>query len=123
MKRVPSIVILTFLALAAEAMSVSIAVQRQPVCSYGNGILRADVTGGTAPFSNTWSNDDNRTTISNLPLETYTVTLTNNMGAQATATQEIIWVHEYPTGDPVVGLSCCMAGSPYTIYPRQGNGS
>jgi gliding motility-associated-like protein len=54
-------------------------------CGHANGTATVSVTDGTAPFSILWSNSQNTTTITNLPANTYTVTVTDADGCTTTA--------------------------------------
>ncbi len=55
----------------------------QPSCSGGiNGALTVTPSGGTAPYSYTWSTSATTNTISNLSAGDYTVTVTDDVGCQ-----------------------------------------
>ncbi|MBK9328918.1 MAG: T9SS type A sorting domain-containing protein [Sphingobacteriales bacterium] len=55
-----------------------------------NGSLTAMATGGTGPYSYLWSNGQTGQTISNLAPGTYSVTVTDNSGATAIVSGDII---------------------------------
>ncbi len=55
-----------------------------------NGSLTADALGGSGPYSYLWSNGQIGQTISNLTPGTYSVTITDNLGATATVSGDII---------------------------------
>jgi uncharacterized repeat protein (TIGR01451 family) len=111
-----SAVILLF-AASVFGVSVNISGQLLSPCGQARGELQANASGGTLPYTYSWSNGATTPSITNLPPGTYTVTVTDNLGAQASATQEITNVTEYPTLNPVVSLTYCAAGSPYAIFP------
>ncbi|MEM9846574.1 MAG: SprB repeat-containing protein, partial [Bacteroidota bacterium] len=54
-----------------------------------DGSVRAAITGGTGPFTFTWSNGQTDQILENLPVGTYTVTVTDANGCTATATGEV----------------------------------
>ncbi len=51
-----------------------------------DGTATANPTGGTAPFTYGWSNSETTQTITNLPVGTYSVTVTDDNGCTATGT-------------------------------------
>lgn len=55
-----------------------------------NGSLTASAAGGTGPYSYLWSNGQTGQIISNLAPGTYSVTVTDNVGATATVSGDII---------------------------------
>ncbi len=64
------------------ALSVSINVDQLLSCGSSNGALTANVTGGTSPYTYSWSNGENTASISGLSASSYTVTVddANNCG-------------------------------------------
>ena len=63
-----------------------VSVTTTPACiGVSNGSATAVVTGGSAPFSYTWSNGQNSATIINLANASYTVTVQDNNGCTNTA--------------------------------------
>lgn len=65
-------------------VSVTVSTQNT-ACGSDDGEATASVSGGTAPFSYTWSNGGNTATISGLGAGTYTVTVVDAMGCMATS--------------------------------------
>ena len=60
-------------------------------CGNGNlGSASVDVLNGTAPYSYQWNNGATTASIENLAEGTYTVTVTDENGCQATCTEEVI---------------------------------
>ncbi len=105
------------LTAAAHALSVSIWGQFYAPCGQPRGQLGASPSGGVPPYSYSWSNGATTSSINNLPAGSYTVTVTDNVGTQASATQDITVISAYPTLNPVVSLSNCPSGAPYAIFP------
>jgi gliding motility-associated-like protein len=61
-----------------------------PICHNGrNGFITVFVSGGTAPYSYTWSNGQTKNTASNLESGVYSVTVKDAKGCEATASGEI----------------------------------
>ena len=59
-------------------------------CTHGtDGMLTAQPTGGTAPYSYQWNTGSNTQTINNLSVGNYSVIVTDNAGATFTATYEL----------------------------------
>jgi len=58
-------------------------------CGASNGTATATVTGGTAPFTFTWSNGGTTATVSNLPAGVYTVTVSDANSCTGTATTTV----------------------------------
>jgi|GEM_PF-2709078 len=63
-----------------------------PDCGDNNGLLTATVEGGMPPYSFEWNtpNTSNDSIVLNLPVGNYTVTLTDNVGCEVTASQELV---------------------------------
>lgn len=54
-------------------------------CGTNNGSITASTSGGTAPYTYSWSNGGSGATINQLAVGSYTVTVTDSKGCQATA--------------------------------------
>ncbi|MBK8497767.1 MAG: T9SS type A sorting domain-containing protein [Flavobacteriales bacterium] len=76
--------ILLFAHLTAAAVSVSISVNWQPLCTGANGELSANASGGVGPYTYLWSNGSTDATITGLVVGTYSVTVTDGNNDQAT---------------------------------------
>lgn len=63
-----------------------------PDCGDNNGLLTVNVDGGIPPYSFEWDIPDisNDSIVLNLPVGNYTVTLTDNVGCEVTASQELV---------------------------------
>lgn len=85
MKCILTILFSTLLAFTVKAISVTITVVKQPICTYASGELMAVVSGGTAPYSYAWSTGAVSQSISGLPAGDYSVTVTDSNQQQATA--------------------------------------
>jgi len=68
-----------------------------------------NVTGGTSPYQATWSNSQTGNTITNLAAGTYTVTVTDRNGCEATATAVV---------NTTVGINTINEDLSFTIYPN-----
>lgn len=81
------------------------------VCAgQSNGVATCNIAGGTPPFTYTWSNSAMTASISGLPAGTYSVTVTDSAGCQASASSVI---QQAPS--PVVDIDAltviCGAGN------------
>lgn len=85
--------LLSFLLLAslfaAASLSVQITVQQQPICTYANGSLKAQPSGGQAPYTYAWSTGATTQIIGGLLPGSYSVTVTDAGLDQATANIDI----------------------------------
>src|SRR5690606_16845159 len=59
-------------------------------CSNGNGAIDITVSGGTAPYTYKWSNDQTSEDLANLHAGTYTVTVTDAKGCEISKSFEIL---------------------------------
>jgi uncharacterized repeat protein (TIGR01451 family) len=84
-----------------------------PLCTQSNGSITVTASGGTAPYTYSWSNSATSQTISNLPAGGYSVTVTDNMGCSITKYKSL------PAYSPLgVGLSTTQASC---IYSNNGS--
>jgi uncharacterized repeat protein (TIGR01451 family) len=70
--------------LFANGVTVSISVNSDAYCVYPTGSLCAEANGGVGPYTYQWSTGNPETCISQLPAGTYSVTVTDGLGAIAT---------------------------------------
>ncbi|MBK9177764.1 MAG: DUF11 domain-containing protein [Flavobacteriales bacterium] len=70
--------------LTAGAVTVTISVNWQPLCTGANGELSANASGGVGPYTFLWSNGSTEATITGLVAGTYSVTVTDGNNDQAT---------------------------------------
>src|SRR5690606_13772654 len=72
--------------------TLSIKIQQQDLTCFddNNGFAEAIVTGGTAPYSFSWSNGSSDQKISNLPAGDYTLTVSDAKDQIASATVSIL---------------------------------
>lgn len=70
-------------------LSISNVVVTNETCSNGYGGVDISITGGAAPISYAWSNGATTQDIVNMSAGTYTVTVTDNNGCQATTTSVV----------------------------------
>jgi hypothetical protein len=68
------------LAHTVSAISVSL-YPVNPHCGLSNGSINATVSGGTAPYTYLWSNNETTEDIDSLPPGTYTITVTDAVNA------------------------------------------
>ncbi|MBK8848073.1 MAG: T9SS type A sorting domain-containing protein [Bacteroidetes bacterium] len=72
-----------------QAISVILAGKNVSSCNNNDGAITTTVTGGTAPYSFSWSNGNTNANQSSLVAGIYTVTVTDAKGCTKTATLEI----------------------------------
>lgn len=68
--------------ITAPAMALTLGLNLTNISCYGanDGSISSTVSGGTSPYSYSWSNSEVTSTISNLPAGTYTLTVTDANG-------------------------------------------
>ncbi len=74
---------------APSSLSVSTNFVTDEICSNGSGAINIDVSGGTTPFTYSWSSGSISQDLLNAPAGTYTVTVSDSVGC-VTAHSEII---------------------------------
>ena len=86
MRRILPFVLLLgcLLPLPLLAVTVSISVTTVPLCTYPNGALSANASGGVGPYTYLWSTGATTPTISDVPAGFYSVTVTDFNSDQAT---------------------------------------
>ena len=75
----------TITVMQPTAINITTSVN-QTTCGSSNGSASATVTGGTSPYTYTWSNGGSTSSISNLTAGSYTLTVTDAKGCKANAT-------------------------------------
>ena len=85
---------LTFLlAVTASAVNIYTSTLVHPFCGYSNGYVIMSVDGGTAPFTYVWSDGPITLSRYDLPPGTYTVTVTDGLGATDQETVVLSLIH------------------------------
>lgn len=100
-----------FLALILAHTVSAISVSLYPVhphCGLINGSINANVSGGTAPYTYLWNNNETTEDIDSLPPGTYTITVTDALNATATANITLANVQALitPPIDQLGGTDC-----------------
>ncbi len=105
-------------ATIAEPTAVSPAVTTTPETSSGanDGTATASATGGTPPYSYLWSNGGTTATIANLPVGTYSVTVTDANGCSATDSTSVITGNLRPCRHFEV---CCISEPQRRHFPSR----
>ncbi|OFX17846.1 MAG: hypothetical protein A2033_05465, partial [Bacteroidetes bacterium GWA2_31_9] len=80
-------------------LSASIASSVNPTCGANNGSITTSVTGGTAPFTNLWSNGATSANLNNLGAGSFTLTVTDSKLCTATTTATLT-----PPGAPTLTI-------------------
>ncbi len=84
--RLPLLAItLMLMSFSLHAVTVSISVQNQPTCSYSNGEIQANASGGVGPYTYLWSTGATTNYLYGISAGTYSVTVTDVNMDQATA--------------------------------------
>ncbi len=85
-----SLIIVPFLfGLTANAVTVNISFLLQPVCTYSNGKIRANASGGVGPYRYLWSTGDTTQIANNLVAGPYSVTVTDFNDEEASASYDL----------------------------------
>ncbi|MBL7982017.1 MAG: DUF11 domain-containing protein [Flavobacteriales bacterium] len=120
----PACTLIALLVLFVPSRSWAIEVQinedAPTVCTYQVGALSAWVSGGTPPFSFQWSNGATTETITGLAAGTYSVTVTDGLGEQATDEHVL---QQYPLYGGAAGLPNCPGGIMGSEFRMLGNTS
>ncbi|GAA4035395.1 hypothetical protein GCM10022409_20050 [Hymenobacter glaciei] len=116
----------------ATAMRPSISTTAATCCATSSGRVDLTVSGGTAPYTYSWSNGATTQDLSNVPAGTYTVTITDASGCTATASGTVTQPATLALRTMLTSPSCCNAStggidltvsggtSPYTYYWSNG---
>ncbi len=92
---------------------IEAAVQKQNVrCAGGtDGSLSAVATGGVGPYTYTWSSGCDMQAIDNLPVGTYTVTITDSQGNEVVVTEEITAISQLALSASTTNPTCFGAAN------------
>lgn len=74
----------TFVATNNNAPTITLSEQNISCFGFNDGAISSSVSGGTQPFNFIWSNGSNAQNISNLPSDTYIMSVTDANGCSAT---------------------------------------
>ncbi|MEO7081888.1 MAG: T9SS type A sorting domain-containing protein [Flavobacteriales bacterium] len=83
------IAFLSFAYGAFAALTVGIAENSPAICTYPSGSLSANIDGGVPPYSYLWNTGETTSTVENLTAGLYSVTVTDDLGTQATASRTL----------------------------------
>ncbi|MCO6482202.1 MAG: T9SS type A sorting domain-containing protein [Flavobacteriales bacterium] len=110
------------LAARAFPMSVSISMSVPSFCGGATGVLTAYVDGGIPPYSYSWSNGDNGQVVYGLTPGTYTVTVTDGTGEEATGQETVISLSSYDGHSYDGPMTYCAGSEPWFVF-YSGEGS
>jgi len=105
MVRTLSTLLLALCFLTTRAVTVSISVNSNAYCVYATGSLCAEANGGVGPYTYLWSTGSTSTCIFQLTAGTYSVTVTDGLGA--VATDEVTVQSEPMPGTSAIWLPRC----------------
>ncbi|MBK6342549.1 MAG: SprB repeat-containing protein [Flavobacteriales bacterium] len=97
---------------AAQALSVSVT-KTDEYCDGANGAMWANVSGGIEPYTYLWSNGATTESIYDLVAGTYSVTVTDFVGTQATDGANILSYASFPPTDLGGARAYCPGGFEY----------
>ncbi|MDX2001634.1 MAG: PKD domain-containing protein [Chitinophagales bacterium] len=91
-------------------------------CGNSNGTATAVVTGGTAPYTYAWNNNQSTANLSNLAAGTYTVTVTSASGCSASATATVSGSTGISVSTSSTQATCGTSNGSATVNPTGGSG-
>ncbi|MEP6646409.1 MAG: T9SS type A sorting domain-containing protein [Saprospiraceae bacterium] len=107
----------------ASTLTVSITSSNNILCNgQTNGSATAGQTGGLGPYGFNWSNGSSGQTINNLAAGTYTVTVTDNCSASATASVTISQPPALSFSSPTITNVSCNGGNNGAITAHTSGG-
>ena len=93
--------------LSAQALQVTVSAAPPSCNGFSNGEATATVTGGTAPYSYSWSNgQSNGRTVYGIKAGSYSLIVTDNLGAKATSTFILLQPDALVAADAATGTVC-----------------
>ena len=95
MKQLAALVVGISIAATAQAFTVQLQIYAA-TCVGDNGVIVSTVTGGAPPYTYMWSTGATTEVITNLALGAYSLTVTDNLGAQATGNCDVALVSQPP---------------------------
>ena len=112
--RASTVFALALCSASASALTVQFYIIHQ-YCGFPNGRVEAIVSGGVPPYTYSWSNGSTDQVVWNIEAGTYSVTVTDFVGTQATEVATVNSFVEFPNRDYDVPLAYCDPYS-FTIY-------
>lgn len=107
---------------AAASLSVQITLLKRPICTYSNGRLKAQPSGGQAPYTYAWSTGATTQIIGGLLPGSYSVTVTDATMATATVTYSLTagnygWLQDWFNGQALCENSTMLGINVYGPLP------
>ncbi len=112
------LIALALYAGAANALTVTFSIVHQ-YCGVPNGQVSAYASGGVPPYTYAWSNGSTSPELWNVEAGTYSLTVTDFMGTQATEEATVDGYAEFPNRDWDVPWAYCDPHSFATFSPWQ----
>jgi len=111
-----------FLLLAGPSLAITVQIYEEAptVCTYAIGALSVGISGGTPPYTIQWSTGATTSVITDLPAGTYSVTVSDDLGDQASANYTLFAA---PLFAGAIGLPDCPDESNGPPFRMLGPGS
>lgn len=114
----------TYTLTEPDSLQVSLKNSINPGCGSANGQIAISVSGGMAPYTILWSDNQTDSTAVNLSAGTYSVTVTDASGCMASANYSLSSSAPISLAvDTVVPASCGMANGSATVSVTGGSGA
>ena len=99
--------------ITEPTLALSLTQTQTNVSCFGgtNGAINITTTGGTAPYTYSWSNGSNSEDLSNITAGTYSLTITDSKGCQTTGTFVITEPAQPISQTSVIGNVLCFGGA------------
>ncbi|MFN8349847.1 MAG: T9SS type A sorting domain-containing protein [Flavobacteriales bacterium] len=107
---------LLLLAAQVHALSVSISIWNHSYCGQNNGSMQAQISGGTPPYTISWSNGDTDEYNLGIGPGIYTVTVTDALLDEATAQAEVLTLSAHAGASINTDGGYCLPESPYVSF-------